>query len=183
MQIKKRTKRINKPILIVTVVFLIGVIVFLLYTFASRSQNDSPIDTTRSENSSSDTQQSKNLVDDIDDKTKKPNADVPAAPTATPESNKKQVQMVASVDRSNGTVFIRGGVNYPVTGGNCFAELSGPSGQSMRKDSVVLSNPNSTDCKTISIPESDLAHGKWTFTLNYTSDEYEGASNEVSFTL
>ena len=111
------------------------------------------------------------------------NSDTPPTPTTIPGSSKKQVQMVASVDRSNGTVFIRGGVNYPVTGGSCFAELSGPSGQSIRKDSVVLSNPNSTDCKTISIPEGDLASGKWTFTLNYTSDEYKGVSSEVSFTL
>lgn len=183
MQTKKRTKRINKPVLIAAVLLLIGVVLFLSYALASKPHNTNLTDVTGSKSSSSDTQQSKNPVENTEDKTKAPNTDAPATPTNTPESSKKQVQMVTSVDQSNGTVFIRGGINYPVTTGSCFAKLSGPSGQSIRKDSVLLPNPNSTDCKTISIPAGELAPGKWTFTLNYTSDEYEGVSSEVSFNL
>ncbi|HEX7484271.1 MAG TPA: hypothetical protein VF281_03900 [Candidatus Saccharimonadales bacterium] len=183
MQIRKHTKKINKPVLIITTTLLIGLVAFLIYTLVLKPQNNTTIDATKSGTTTSDQQQSENLVNNPDDKTKAPNTDAPAAPTTTPESDKKQVQMITSADQSNGTVYIRGGVNYPVTGGSCYAQLSGPSGQSVRKDSIVLPNPASTDCKTISIPASELTPGKWTFTLNYTSDEYEGVSNETSFTL
>lgn len=182
MKIKKNTKKINKPILIIVIILLIGLAAFLAYTFVIKPHNNTT-DTTQSENKPSDKQQSENLQTNPTDKEKAPNSDAPTTPTAVSGSDKKQVAMVASVDQSNGTVFIRGGINYPVTGGSCYAQLTGPSGQSIKKDSEILPNPASTDCKTISIPASDLAVGKWTFTLNYTSDEYEGVSSEVSFTL
>lgn len=183
MQIRKHTKKINKPILIIAAILLIGLTASLVYARVLNPRNDKPADTAKSDTTSSDQQQSENLVNNPEDKTKIPNTDSPAEPVTTPKSDKRQVQMVASVDQSRDTVFIRGGINYPVTGGSCYAQLTGPSGQSMRKDSVVLSNPASVDCKTISIPASELESGKWTFTLNYTSDEYEGVSNEASFTL
>lgn len=182
MQIKKHTKKINKPVLIATSALLVGLIVFLAYALIVRPQSDKSADITNT-TTPSDQQQSENLVNNPDDKTVSPNTDTPIEPTITPKSEKKQVQMVASVDQSNDTVFIRGGINYPVTGGSCYAKLVGPSGESIRKDSVVLSNPASTDCKTIPIPISELESGVWTFTLNYTSNEYEGVSNEASFTL
>lgn len=183
MQIRKHTKKINKPVLIITAVLLIGLVAFLVYALVLKPHNNKTTDTTKSDTNSSNQQQQENPVGNPEDKTKAPNTDTPSEPTTAPESDTKQVQMVASVDQSNGTVFIRGGVNYPVTGGSCYAQLTGPSGQSVRKDSVVLSNPSSADCKTIIIPESELASGEWTFTLNYTSDEYEGVSDEASFTV
>lgn len=184
MKIKKSTKKINKPILIITITLLAGLVVFLAYSFVFKPHTNKSANTaTQSNDTSSDKQKAKKLETNPDDKTKAPNTDAPASPTTIPESNKKQVQMVVSVDQSNDTVYIRGGVNYPVAGGSCYAQLSGPSGQSIRKDSVVLPNPASTDCKTISIPTSELAPGKWTLTLNYTSDEYEGVSDEASFTF
>lgn len=183
MKIKKSTKKINKPVLIIITILLVGLVAFLAYIFIFRSHNNQSTDAPEPKDTSSNTQQVEKPKSNIEDKTKAPNSDTPPSPKTTPESNKKEVQLVASADQSNGTVFLRGGVNYPVTGGSCYAQLSGPSGQSVRKDSVVLPNPASTDCKTISIPASELAPGKWTFTLNYTSNEYEGVSNEASFTL
>ena len=183
MQIRKNTKKINKPALIIASVLLIGIGASLVYALVLKPQNNKSADTSKSNTAPSDQQQTENLANNPDSKDETPNTDTPAKPSTTPNSDKKQVQMVASVDQSNDTVFIRGGVNYPVTGGSCYAQLVGPSGQSIRKDSVVLSNPASTDCKTIPVPASELESGKWTFTLNYTSDEYEGVSNETSFTL
>jgi len=176
---KKRTKKIKKTITIAATIIFVVLIVFLSYNFIFKSKNDNPIVTDAPNNSTPNTQPSEPIIEIPDNKTKAPNTDHPAAI----EPNKKQVEMVASVDRSNGTLFIRGGVNYPVNGGNCFAELAGPSSESIRKDSIALSNPNSTDCKTISIPVSDLAPGEWTFTLNYVSDEYIGVSSDVSFNI
>ncbi len=184
MKTKKRAKKLNKPILIIAAsVLLVGLAAFSAYAFILEPQTDKPADTTQIENTPSTEQPSDTPETPSGDKETTTNTDVPPAPTTSGESDKKQVQMVASVDQSNGTVYIRGGANYPVDGGSCYAQLKGPSGQSVRKDADVLSNPASTDCKTISIPVSELAPGKWTVTLNYTSDEYEGASIEIAFTV
>ena len=182
MKTQKRNKKINKPLLIIVCAILAGLITYSAYAFVVKPLNKSS-ETVQTDETTSDQQQSEDLQANPDTKDTMTHSDAPAEPTTTAGSDKKQVQMIASVDQSNGMVYIRGGANYPVPGGTCYAQLSGPSGQSIKKDSAVLQNPASTDCKTISIATSDLAPGKWTFTLNYTSDEYEGASVEVSFTI
>lgn len=182
MNIKKQRK-INKPLAALAIVISLGVVAFLVYTFAFKKQVDNSIDASPSNEPTSDQQQAEHLSKSPDSKKEAPNADKPAPPISSDTSSKKQVQMSASTDTSNNTVYIRGGVNYPVTGGSCYAELTGPSGQSVRKDTTVLQNPASTDCKTISIPTSELASGKWKFVLHYTSDNYEGASSEISFSV
>lgn len=182
MQIKSRSKT-KKILLILTAVVVIGAAAFLIYLYAYRNKSTSSTSDTQTTALNTDNQQSKNLQSNPDTKTQAPNADQPAPPITSSTSSKKQVEMTASTDSSNGTVYIRGGVNYPVVGGSCYAELTGPSGQSVRKDTTVLQNPASTDCKTIVITTNSLASGKWSFILHYTSDNYEGASDEVSFSV
>lgn len=182
MKIKRRPK-INKPIIAVVSILIVSLLGFVAYAFIYQPLVDEQTKNSKSDEVSTDKQQSEELQKNPENKEKAPNTDHPADPIATEGSDKKKVQMIASVDRSGGAIYIRGGVNYPVSGGGCYALLSGPSGQSIRKDSAVLSNPASTDCKTISIPTNELAPGKWTFTLNYASNEYEGVSDEVSFSI
>lgn len=182
MQIKRQSK-IKKPFIILLAVILAGIVGFLTYWFVYKPQNNNLADGSSVKEITTDKQQSENIQNNPDTKTEAPNSDKPADPTASGTSSKKQVQMTASTDTSNGVVFIRGGVNYPVSGGSCYAQLSGPTGQSLRKNTTILQNPASTDCKTISIPTGELAPGKWTFTLRYTSDDYEGVTNEVSFSV
>lgn len=182
MKIKKNIRKTNKLFLIIIASSFVGLII-LASIFAFKVPSDKP---TANEPQPKGIDSSKQQTDNIknpDNKTKTPNTDLPAAPTTTDNSSKKHVQMVASTDRSDGTIFIRGGINYPVSGGSCYALLHGPSGQTIRKDTSILINPSSTDCKTISIKDTELTAGNWTFTLNYTSAEYEGISNEVTFTL
>lgn len=181
MEIKKRSKN-KKLFIIAAAVILIGVAAFLTYYFVYKPHNNNASSTTTS-STNTDKQQADNLHTNPETKNEAPNADKPAAPTTSTTSSKKQVQVTASTDTSGGTIYIRGGINYPVTDGTCYAQLTGPSGQSVRKDTTLLPNPASTDCKTISIPASELASGKWTFTLHYTSNDYEGVSNEVSFSV
>lgn len=182
MKIKRRQK-INKPLVAVISILALGLVGFLTYSLIYKPLTDKPAETTSTNETSTDKQQSENLKTNPENKEKAPNTDHPTDPVVTNGSDKKQVQMIASVDRSGGSIYIRGGVNYPVSGGSCYAQLSGPSGQSVRKNSTVLSNPASTDCKTIEIPSSELAPGKWTFKLNYTSNEYEGVSDEIPFSI
>jgi hypothetical protein len=185
MKTTKQTKN-KRTILIasITALALVGAISTYFYVNAMKADTatDTSIDTP-AERAESDEMQSENLQNNPEEKDKAPNTDHPTAPTTTTESNKKQVQMIASTDRSDTTVYIRGGVNYPVIGGSCYALLTGPSSQSVRKDSSILSNPASVDCKTIAISISELAPGEWTFMLHYTSDDFEGVSDEISFTV
>ena len=187
MKINNDTTNSNKKIRLVIaylVVLAVAGAAFLYVYFTiikSDASNNSNADSqTMAE---SDRDQSKNLQDNPDIKDTAPNTDHPAPPTTNETSDKQQVQVVTSTDQSGGTVFIRGGVNYPVTDGTCYAQLIGPSGQSIRKDAAVLPGPASADCKTISIPVNELASGSWKFILHYTSDNYEGASVETSFTI
>lgn len=186
MKIQKRKKtKIIIPIAVLASVLIIAGAV-LLYFYLNRGNSEAT--QTNQDNTSkpiheSDKKQSQDLRDNPDNKQQAPNTDQPSTPIVDDKTGKQSVQMTASSDQSNNTVFIRGGANYPVAGGSCYALLSGPSGQSIRKDTTVLQNPASTDCKTISVPVSELSTGEWTFTLNYTSDSYEGISNEVSFTI
>jgi len=183
MQIKKNNSSKKKIVIIVVVALVVlgGGAAFAYNHINKPAPQAETSDQVKQ--ADSDKQQSKNLQENPSSKTETSNSDKPADPTTSSASSKKQVQMTASTDTSNGTIFIRGGINYPVIGGSCYAQLSGPSSQSIRKDTTVLQNPASTDCKTISIPSGELSPGKWTFTLHYTSDDYEGASNEVSFSV
>lgn len=190
MQTRKHTKKSNKsklrkPVLITAVILSVALIGFSVYAFALKPNEENTSETDKSGNptTSNEEQQPEDPITNPDDKTKAPNTDAPAQPTPEPGSNKQSVQMIASVDQSNGTVYIRGGANYPVIGGSCYAKLTGPSGQSIQKDSVVLNGPSSTDCKTIAVPVSELSSGQWKLVLHYTSDSYEGASSEVSFNI
>lgn len=117
------------------------------------------------------------------DKTVPPNTDHAAPPTTDESTGKQVIPVVASATVDGSIVYIRGGLNLLRTDGTCYAELTGPNGQKIRKDTTLLPNAGTTDCKTISIPVSELTTGKWTFTLNYSADDAEGQSSVASFTV
>lgn len=179
----KLPKKQKKSILVIIAVVILTLVVgYLSYAYYSKNWPFANSSTSQKE-PSSDEIQAKSLRDDPSNKLKNTNSDKPAEPTLNEKSDKKQVAMTASTDSSNGFIFLRGRIGYPVVDGACYAVLSGPSNQSIRKDTAILQNPASTDCKTISIPAGELTPGKWTFILRYVSDGYEGASNEVSFSV
>lgn len=158
----------------------------LLYLYLHRSPSDKTpkgVDSASESLQKSDGAQAQNLKDNPSSKDQPTSTDKPTEPAKGTETSKQQVQMTASTNTSGGIVYIRGGVNYPVSDGSCYALLVGPSDRTIRKDTTILQNPASTDCKTISIPASELSPGKWTFTLYYESGDYEGKSNEVSFSI
>lgn len=186
MKTKNRAIERNKkrPILVglFIVIVLIGVCIYIIYT---QFYNGSSVGTSKDASSdqfASDRKQAEILQSNPNNKKQAPNTDPAPSPSPT-ETNKQAVQMYASVDKTAGTVNVRGGVNYPVVDGKCFALLTGPANQVIRKDTTLLQNPASTDCKTIQIPVGELGAGKWSAVLKYSSDKYEGSSNEVSFTL
>lgn len=186
MRIKKQRTTFKKNALIAAasavVVLGVGALYLCLHPQAPEQSTVNSKNTLNAA-SESDIEQAKNLYNNPEVKQQNPNADKPAQPLNSDDSNKQQVQIVTSFNISNNTIYIRGGINYPVSGGTCYAELTGPSNQSIHKETSVLQNPASTDCKTISIPASELSPGEWTYTLNYTSTDYEGTSDENAFTI
>jgi hypothetical protein len=183
--IKKSNKKIILTVSTALVIVMIGI---LLYVFAYKSEQTNSnksggIDVETFEPTESDINQSQQLQTNMDGKKASPNTDQPATPTQDTGSTKQKVNVSASVDVSNNSVYIRGGMNYPVQDGSCHVQLTGPSGQSIGKDTTILQNPASADCKTITIPTADLSSGTWKFTLQYSSDKYEGASSEVTFSI
>lgn len=177
-----KIKKVHNKMLVIVIVLLamMGLTALLIHTFLGNNATDN---TSKNRDSQSDNKQSQNLENNPDIKEIPVNTDHPQK--NVPGSNgKKTVGMVASGEVASDTVFIRGGVNGVVdTGGACFAQLSGPYGEVKRKDTALLQNPSTTDCKTISFPSSELSSGTWKFTLNYSSSDTEGVSNEIKLTI
>ena len=182
MKLQKNKKTKKPPIVLILSILLpilacIGVYAFIQY------RNSTP-DETPQTIQESDKEQSKNLQENPEDKQETQNTDKPSAPVPNEEgSGKQRVEVEASSDKSSDTLFIRGGINYPVSGGRCFVTLTGPSGKVITKDTPLLQNPASTDCQTISIPLSELTPGKWSYTLQYQSNTYQGASDGATFSI
>ncbi|OJU88161.1 hypothetical protein BGO17_04295 [Candidatus Saccharibacteria bacterium 49-20] len=181
MKIQKSKNKKRLPLVIILSLLLLIAIPASVYAYVQFKDGKSNTPKVLHE---SDKEQSQNLKDNPDDKQQSQNTDKPSTPETVDESTgKQQVQLEASSDKSNNTVYIRGGINYPVSGGRCFATLTGPTGQTVTKETSLLQGPASTDCQTISIPVSELTAGTWSFKLQYESDKYIGASNSVTFSI
>ena len=183
IQNRRKSNKLTPAVIAATIILLAGLTAAAFYYKHNHSSDLSNSNDTSKAPQSSDTKQSQDLKDDPNNKQQSSNSDKPSAPATGRATGKQRVQMTASYNISDSIVYIRGGINYPIAEGNCYAVLSGPSGQSLRKDTTLLQNPASTDCKTIAVPMNELASGKWTFTLHYTSDNYEGISDETSFSI
>lgn len=134
--------------------------------------------------SATDKKQAAALKSDPGQKTTTSHSDKPDAPVKSDTSDsRKIVQVTAATNKDSTTVFIRGGVNYPVRDGQCTATLTGPGGNTITRLTEILPGPASADCKTIQIPLSELSAGKWSFTLNYSSAEFTGKSESVAFNV
>lgn len=112
-----------------------------------------------------------------------PNTDHATLPDPQGSNGNQIVPVVVSSNVDGSIVYIRGGINTPVSEGTCFAELEGPNGEKIRKETALLPNAGTTDCKTISIPISELTKGKWNVTLNYSGTNKEGKSSVDTFTI
>lgn len=146
----------------------------------SNNKNESP---TSSKPAESDKKQAQDLAKNPENKEHQVNTDV--APTVKIEPGKKAaVSMVASANILEDKLYIRGGLNGAVvTDGQCFATIESSSGAFLRKDTPLLQNASTTDCKTIIINLNELSKGKWTAVLNFSSNTMEGTSNEASFEI
>lgn len=181
---KKNTKKI---VVISTLIIALAVIGAVCFYIINNTNSDQSLQKNSSEiakKSESDKKQEEEINDNPEYKDTKTNTDIPA-PIITDESTgKKTLQMVASADISDGILYIRGGINNSVEyDGTCFAQLAGPNGESIRKDTTLLQNAATTDCKTIQVNTSELAKGSWKLVLNYSSNDAEGASSEASFEI
>ena len=188
MIMKIKNKKNNKKRVIISsiaVVILVAASASAYYFINKNSKDDSQKNSaTTAQKSESDEQQAKELEENPEYKETKTNTDTPAPITTDESTGKKTVQMVASANISSGILYIRGGINNSVEySGTCYAQLTGPNGESVRKDTTLLQSAATTDCKTIQVNTSELTKGSWKLVLKYSSDDTEGASSEVSFEI
>jgi flagellar basal body-associated protein FliL len=183
MKIKQKSlkKTVWIPTIIIAAVFA-GVL--LTYFVLSKDGNFASPSKTSDKSIPADEQQGDiENTTNTPDKTTSPNSDQPAENEIDESSGKRLIPVVASVNVDGSQIYIRGGVNTPETDGTCYAELIGPNSQKIRKDTTLLPSVSTTDCKTIIIPTSELSAGKWSFTLNFTSNSAKGGSSADTFVI
>lgn len=180
MKIQKR-KTPSKKLVIISILSLVIIAGGVAAYFLSTRQQDK---TSKSAGpAASDTKQAEELAKNPDNKETQVNTDVVPTPE-TNEGQKSTVSMVASANVSGDKLYIRGGLNgVVVDDGQCYATIKSSTGASLRKDTTLLQNASTTDCKTIIVNVSELNPGSWTVTLTYSSDTMEGTSNEASFEI
>lgn len=186
MIIKQKSNQ--KRIRLLLAVLLSCLIVGSLAYFAFAMQNgDTPLgifDNSSSKTDSSDKKNTSNQDNPApEDKLSPNNTDHSTASPVDESTGKQTVPMVASANVDGSVVYIRGGLNVYRSTGSCFAKLSGPGGEKIQKDTELLPNAGTTDCRTIQIPVSELAPGEWSFTLNYSADDAVGTSDASSFSI
>lgn len=189
MKINKSSN--NKKIIMLVIIsflFIVGTLasVYLFSRDTPREDHQSsnkPSSSRNNQNKSTDS--SKDTADQVsssesDTEAKKvpQNTDQPAPAPVDEETGKKQLQVVASYNINSDNLYIRGGINTIAYDGSCYASLAGPAGQVIKKETTLLQNASTTDCKTIVIPLSELSQGSWKYSLNYTSTNAEGSSGE-----
>jgi|GEM_PF-1891061 len=180
---KIKYKKNHKTAWLITVIVVVATVLCTSYFLATSDALFGPRDETSSKSSSNSSDESSEPQDTNPSHKLNPSNTDRAVPTTDESSGRQVVPVVANVVVDGNTVFIRGGTNVSVNGGSCFAILHGPNGEQVRKDTSLLPNSSTTDCKTIQIPISELSAGTWTFTLNYLSDSVEGTSSVTPFTI
>lgn len=146
-----------------------------------KTNKGTPIEINGTQDSLNNEEQTSPKPDDIDKRT---NTDQPLPPAKDVATGKLTASVSTSNSIADEIVYIRGGIdNSVVFTGSCYAQLNGPNGQSIRKDTELLQNASTTDCRTIQIKVSDLSQGRWKYTLNYISENMEGSSSETSFDI
>lgn len=131
----------------------------------------------------SDKRQAKELASNPDNKATQVNTDTPPSVSTEAGEDKATIGMVVSANVSDGKVYIRGGLNSAIVDGRCYAKVSGPNGKLITKETTLLQNASTTDCKTVIIDSSELTPGKWVAVLSYSSNDIEGSSSEASFEI
>lgn len=183
---KIKTSKNNKKIIIISAILVVIVAIAIgIFIWKNNQDNTSTNSETSiiAERSESDEDQLNNLEENPENKNQAPNTDQPAPIVTDEETGKKRVYMVSSHDISDGTIYIRGGMNSPISGGECSVILTGPNNQTIEKPTEILFGAATADCKTVEVSQSELSAGTWSYKLKYISDSIEGETDEGSFEI
>lgn len=181
IKIKKNKKLLITVVVCVGIALVLGVLYYLHNTNNS-TEHQEKIAIEQSKDYSASTKDSSES-NNQDQKTTVTNSDPQAQTAVDQNSGKTVVSVVTSVDVAENVVYIRGGINNMLSEGTCKAFLKHSSGKTVEKETSILVNASTIDCKTIQIPASELLPGVWTYTLKYISNTAEGSSSENSFQI
>lgn len=181
MKTNKKSNKKALTLLVATLCMAIGV--YVLFLTLNPEENPQP-NVKHESGQNANLDRAKNPPTQPEDKVVAPNTDIPQPPTNNPSTNKQTVTMTSSVAVADSVVYIRGGIdNAVVYDGVCSLTMTGPSGQVVTRETVLLQNASTTDCKTMQFNRSSLSPGKWSYTLKYSSESAEGATHAQDFTV
>lgn len=181
----KRNKTKNIAIISLSILFVLGA-TFAVYAFIHRNDDEIKRDAsgTSIERTPQDKALEENLENNPSDKTDSSQTDTPQAPSVEEGTNLQKVNVVlTNVGETNGTVSASGFVSNAVeVDGKCTYVFT--KGQEVyKKESTTLTNANSTTCKTVNFPSSELSSGTWKVDIEYSSAASAGKSNTLEVTV
>lgn len=191
MKIKNTKPRHNQKaavfVVLCTIVAIGAIVSYLYYTAREYGISPGIHPQQLTENGTAQTEQeaSRYQEDQIEDiKEKTPPATDHTQNTPRDRGN-TSVQIAAAVTLTNDSLIIRGGINNVIMtdGSTCFAELTSPKGEVTKYTTNLLRSATTTDCKTITIPRTQLSSGTWRITLHYSSQSTEGVSDAHTITI
>ncbi|MEO5949060.1 MAG: hypothetical protein ABIP74_01530 [Candidatus Saccharimonas sp.] len=106
-------------------------------------------------------------------------SDTPAAPTSTPGSTLKDVQVTITAANQNGSVLqIRVLIGAVENTGTCTLVLSREGQPSVTKTAGTQALSSSSTCQGFDVPTSELSAGTWGVLITYTSSTLTGSATK-----
>lgn len=113
-----------------------------------------------------------------EEKLKNDQRDIPTPPKVDPQTSKQSVNVLLTyAGISNGKVSASGFVSDISQEGGACQYIFTKDDQKITKDVTTLTNPTSTTCSSVNVPESEFSAGVWNVSLTYDSTNASGVSS------
>jgi len=177
---KKNNKKTKLVVLTIVSLLLVCLASLAVYAYVHRNDNEIERDANgiSVERTPQDLALEENLENNPSDKTNNSQTDTPLFPEVDETTNKQNVNVIlTNAGEINGNISASGFIsNLVEENGTCTYIFT--NGQNIhKKEATTMTNPNSTTCKTISFPNSELGTGVWKVNLIYSSSSAKGTSN------
>lgn len=104
-------------------------------------------------------------------------SDTPAAPTSTPASTLRDVQVTITAANQNGSILqIRALIGAVENTGTCTLVLSREGQSSVTKTAGTQALSSTSTCQGFDVPTSELSPGTWQALITYTSSTLTGSA-------
>ncbi len=107
-------------------------------------------------------------------------SDTPPAPTPTPDSAKKSVQVTITAANQNGSILqIRTQIDAVENTGKCTLTLTKSGASTVTKTAGTQAYASISTCQGFDIPMSELSAGTWQALINFDSSTLTGSATKT----